>query len=231
MCGRFLLTTPSNQLSSLFSFAAEGPALAPHFNIAPSQPVASVRAAAGGSGRERAMVRWGLVPAWAKDRVVGGGLINARSETAATRPSFRDAFRRRRCLILADGFYEWKRGARRKRPFVIRLAGGGPFAFAGLWECWPGAGGAPVETAAILTTAANELLRPVHERMPVILPPEHHEAWLDPHLTRADVLRPLLTPFDAGALTLTAVTSWVNDARHDGPRCLAPHQESEPSLF
>ncbi|HKB40742.1 MAG TPA: SOS response-associated peptidase [Gemmataceae bacterium] len=233
MCGRFLLTVPATQLSSLFQFMApadDGGALSPRYNIAPSQSIATVRNEQG-DRRELAMVHWGLIPAWAKDRHTGQGLMNACSETAASKPSFRDAFRKRRCLVLADGFYEWKRGSgKKKQPFAIRLWDGSPFGFAGLWERWQGADGRPVESCAILTTEANELVKPIHDRMPVILRPEHYGPWLDPSLHQVDVLQPMLVPFDATALTLFPVNPWVNDAQHEGPRCLE-RIDPEPSLF
>ena len=223
MCGRFLLTTPRTQLADLFQFTVaddDGASLTPRYNIAPSQSIATVRNEQG-DRRELAVVRWGLVPKWAKDRPSEQGLINARSETAAVKPSFRDAFHKRRCLILADGFYEWKRGnGKKKEPVAFRLWDGSPFAFAGLWERWEETDGHPVETCAILTTEANELVKPIHDRMPVILRPEHYDAWLDPSVKQTDLLQPLLVPFDAAAMTLFSVTPWVNDARHEGPRCL-----------
>ena len=158
-------------------------------------------------------------------------MINARSETAAEKPAFRDALKSRRCLIPADGFYEWKRGdGKKKQPFAIRLKDGSPFAFAGLWERWEAEDGRPVETCAILTTEANELVKPIHERMPVILRPEDYEAWLDPHVGRADLLQPLLIPFEAERLAIFPVSPWVNNARHEGPRCLE-RIEPEPNLF
>jgi len=231
MCGRFLLTTPVNQLAGLFQFAApdDGADLSPRYNIAPSQSIATVRNEQG-DGRTLALVRWGLIPAWAKDRASGPGMMNACSETAAFKPSFRDAFRRRRCLVLADGFYEWKQGGGKKQPFAIRLQDGLPFAFAGLWERWSDKDGRSVETCAILTTEANERIKPIHERMPVILRPEHHEVWLDPTVSQVDVLRPMLAPLEAERLALHPVSPWVNDARHEGPRCLE-RIEPEPTLF
>jgi putative SOS response-associated peptidase YedK len=228
MCGRFLLTTPTSRLSSLFQFD-DGPALAPRYNVAPSQPVAAVRPS-GDSGRECVLMRWGLVPSWAKD-VRGGGLINARAETAATKPAFRDAFRGRRCLIPADGFYEWKRGPKKGLPFAVRLKDGGPFAFAGLWDVWQPPGGEAVEGCAVLTTEANDLMKELHQRMPVILRPENHAAWLDPGAGKVEVLQRLLRTLDAGAMTLFPVSDCVNNARHEGPQCLEPRGESQPTLF
>lgn len=237
MCGRFLLTTPPKQLAGLFQFTApdEGETLSPRFNIAPTQSIATVRNEKG-DGRELAVVRWGLVPAWAKDRSSGQGLMNACSETVAVKPSFRDAFRQRRCLVLADGFYEWKRGGAKKQPFAIRLKDGSPFAFAGLWERWEAEDGRPVETCAILTTEANELVKPIHARMPVILRPEDYAVWLDPHVGRDPLarvpclLQPLMIPFEAERLAVFPVSAWVNNARHEGPRCLE-RVDPEPNLF
>jgi putative SOS response-associated peptidase YedK len=232
MCGRFLLTAPATQLADLFHFRAsddDGATLSPRYNIAPSQSIATVRNEQG-DGRELAVVRWGLIPAWAKDRHTGQGLMNACSETAAVKPSFRDAFRKRRCLVLADGFYEWKRSGKKKEPVAIRLWDGSPFAFAGLWERWEGADGQPVESCAILTTEANELVKPIHDRMPVILRPENYDAWLDPSVQQPDLLQPLLAPFDQAAMTLFPVNPWVNDARHEGPRCLE-RVDPDASLF
>jgi putative SOS response-associated peptidase YedK len=233
MCGRFLLTTPTNQLASLFqaSLPDDDGVSAPRFNVAPSQPILMVRDVAGDAERELAEAKWGLVPVWARDRYAGGGLINACSETAAEKPCFREAFRRRRCLIPADGFYEWLHsGGKRKQPFLIRLKEGEPFAFAGLWESWEGQDGQPFTTAAILTTQANDLVKAIHERMPVILRPEQHDRWLDRAVKRAEVLRPLLCPFDPSALDLFPVSTYVNDARHEGPRCLEG-LVAEPTLF
>src|SRR5262245_35107324 len=175
MCGRFTLATSRAQLADLFRLAG-GPELPLRYNIAPTQPVPVVRAA--GDGRALALARWGLIPRWATDPAIGNRLINARSETVAEKPSFRDAFRKRRCLIPATGFYEWAKTAGGKQPYHFRLLDGRPFAFAGLWERWD-RGGEPVESCTILTTAANAVVRPVHERMPVILPAEAFAAWLD----------------------------------------------------
>jgi putative SOS response-associated peptidase YedK len=230
MCGRFLLTTPASGVADLFGLD-EVPALSPRYNIAPGQPIAVVRIAEGGGRRECMSLRWGLVPSWAADPGAAGQLINARAETVAQKPSFRTPFRRRRCLVPADGFYEWKSAGRRKQPFAIRLRGGGPFAFAGLWDRWLAPGGAVLESAAVLTTEANDLVRPVHDRMPVILCPEDHAAWLNPGRQHADELRPLLAPFPAELMTAFPVGAWVSDARHEGPRCLEPGDGAEPNLF
>ena len=230
MCGRFLLTTPSDQLPSLFQFE-DGPTLFPRYNIAPSQPIATVRGQHDGAGRECVLLRWGLIPSWARGTCAGQGLLNACSETAAEKPSFRDAFHRRRCLVLADGFYEWQRDGRQRHPFAIRMKDGLPFAFAGLWEHWLAPDGQPLETVALLTTTANDLVKGIHPRMPVILSAEHHDAWLDPSASQSDKLRSLLLPYPAEAMTLFPVGNWVNNARHEGPQCLEPRIDPGPLLF
>jgi putative SOS response-associated peptidase YedK len=220
MCGRFLLSTPARELA--LHFDVEVPELFPRYNIAPTQPIGIVRLAEGQAQREWATVSWGLVPGWAGDADVGSRLINARAETAADKPSFRTAFRRRRCLVPADGFYEWKPAGRHKQPHLIRPRQGGSFAFAGLWECWHGPGGACLETAAILTTTANEAVQPIHDRMPVLLRPQDYVAWLDPLRQHAGELQSLLRPWLAEGTEIAPVGSWVSNPRHEGPRCLEP---------
>jgi putative SOS response-associated peptidase YedK len=220
MCGRFVRTTPLPVLAELFLFpeVAEQP---PRYNIAPTQPVAAVRATGDPRHRELAFLRWGLVPSWAEDPKIGYRLINARAETAADKPSFRSAFRQRRCLIPADGFYEWQKAGAKKQPYFIGMADGKPFAFAGLWDHWEG-DGQVIESCTILTTSANEAVRPLHERMPVILPPEHYDQWLDPRMTKPELLQPLLGPYPAEALKIYPVNPVVNNPRNDSPQCLEP---------
>jgi putative SOS response-associated peptidase YedK len=216
MCGRFLLMTSGKDAAETYGLA-DAPELFPRYNIAPTQTVLAVRAGAAGL-REATLLRWGLVPSWAKDTKVAP--INARSETAADKPMFRAALRKRRCLIPASGFYEWAVVAGRKQPYCFRpLDESWPFAFAGLWERWDGEGG-PVESCAILTTTANELVRPVHERMPVILPAQNWAAWLDPQMQDAVALAPLLRPYPTNAMRAYAVSQLVNNPRNDGPECL-----------
>ena len=228
MCGRFSLRAKPSDLARLFDLA-DVPLLAERYNVAPAQPVAVVRE--DGGTRALALLRWGLVPAWSQAGDRGAGPINARSETADQLPTFRHAFRKRRCLILADGFYEWagaKGGPR--RPFHFRLRDGRPFAFAGLWERWEGDDGELLETCCILTTAANEIVRPVRERMPVILGHGDFGAWLD---SEAEVgqLKGLLRPYAGGDLQAVAVSPWVNSARHEGPRCLRPADAGPPGRW
>jgi putative SOS response-associated peptidase YedK len=220
MCGRFTLTTPMPVLAELFLFA-EAAAPGPRYNIAPTQTVATVRAPSGIDKRELAFLRWGLVPSWADDPAIGNRLINARSVTAASKPSFRSAFKHRRCLVLADGFYEWQKLGNRKQPHYFRLRDGKPFAFAGLWERWE-KGGEPVETCTILTTEANEVLRPVHERMPVILEAKDYDLWLDPAPQKPELLQALLRPNPAGEMTSYPVSPVVNNPGKDTPRCIEP---------
>jgi len=223
MCGRFTLTTPGELVAEAFGLD-EAPELAPRYNIAPTQPIASVRRASRSQAPRMAVVRWGLIPSWSLDPWRRGPLINARAESAALKSSFREAFERRRCLIPADGFYEWKRvpGTRAKQPFVIRMRDGRPFAFAGLWEPPAPAQPQPAETCTIVTTDPNELLRPIHDRMPVILPPDAYQRWIDPDPARAAELLALLRPYPAGAMTCWPVGRAVNDAKRDGPECAAP---------
>jgi putative SOS response-associated peptidase YedK len=160
------------------------------YNIAPSQPIAAVRAVPAGSGRELALLRWGLIPSWSKDPAIGNQLINARAETAHEKSSFRNAFRRHRCLIPTSGFYEWLRWERGKQPYFVRMRDSHPFAFAGLWDRWESPDEGAIETCTILTTAANAVLAPIHDRMPVILPPWEYSRWLDPSIKDPDSLAP-----------------------------------------
>lgn len=221
MCGRFSLSTPAEILADRFQLTS-APSLAPRYNIAPTQPVAAVRLTPGHEGRMLELLRWGLIPPWAKDPSLGAQLINARAETAATKPAFRAAFRQRRCLVPADGFYEWQREGLRKQPFYIRMRDGKPFAFAGLWEHWEGLDGAAIDSCALLTTEPNELLRPVHDRMPVILDPRDYELWLDPEVRKLERLTPLLRPYPPEDMTAYPVSPRVNNPRNDDPLCTEP---------
>ena len=217
MCGRFFILATPRDAADLFLLAGVAD-VTPLFNIAPSQPVPVVRGA--DQARELAHLRWGIIPPWAKDAKIAP--INARSETAADKPTFRHAIRKRRCLIPTSGFFEWQAtAANKKQPFCIRLADDKLFAFAGLWERWHGADG-DVDTCCILTTHANELMRPIHDRMPVILDPQHFERWLDPKEQDAAVVTPLLQPFPSERMRAYPVGAWVNDPRHNDARCLEP---------
>jgi putative SOS response-associated peptidase YedK len=221
MCGRFTLTDPDADLAVQFNLP-EIPELAPRYNIAPTQPVAAVRVAANGSGREMVLLRWGLIPFWAKDPNIGTRMINARSETVGEKPAFRAAFKRRRCLVVADGFYEWQKQNGTKQPFYVRLRDARPFAFAGLWESWKGPDANPIESCTLLTTQPNDLLRVVHSRMPVILQPQDYELWLDPEVQEPQRLQPLLRPYSAEEMETYAVSRYVNSPDNDDPRCIDP---------
>ncbi len=220
MCGRFTLHTPAHALAEAFG-VPERPNLAPRYNIAPTQAVAAVRRAEG--GRELVMLRWGLIPAWAEDAAIGNRMINARAESVAGKAAFRTAFQLRRCLVAADGFYEWqKTGGGAKQPYFVRLLSEAPFAIAGLWERWRPPTGEAVESCTLITTAANALLAPIHDRMPVILGPADYDAWLDPDPPSAGALTALLRPYPADQMTAFAVSRLVNDPRNDTDACIAP---------
>lgn len=220
MCGRYTLTTPLEGIRQAFDVEA-GLNLMPRYNIAPTQEVPAVRAAAQG-GRELVVLSWGLVPAWAKDRAIASRLINARSESVAEKPAFRRAFAARRCLLPADGFYEWRKEGAAKQPYRITLADGEVFAFAGLWEHWrDGEGGEDLETCTILTTEAHPSIAEIHPRMPVILPRDGYAAWLDRDSSR-DALLEMLGPYAEKPLKADRVSLRVNKVANDDPALLAP---------
>jgi putative SOS response-associated peptidase YedK len=220
MCGRYSLTTPLEAMRALFGFE-NSPNLEPRCNIAPTQEVAVVRCRKDG-GRALGLVRWGLIPSWARDAGMGAKLVNARAETLAEKPSFRAAFARRRCLVPADGFYEWQRLApKEKQAWRIELPGRAPFAFAGLWERWTAPNGNVTDSCTIITTDANGLVRPIHDRMPVILAPGDYAAWLDHDMAPA-VVGLLLRPAPEGLLSAYRVGPYVNSVRNEGARCLEP---------
>lgn len=195
MCGRFTLRTRANQL--LLELGAEDASIdwSPRYNIAPTQKVMAVRHRYKGEGREAVLLRWGLVPSWAPDLSIGSRMINARAETIAEKPSFRTPLKKRRCVIVADGFYEWKKEGKSKQPFHIQMESEKPFLFAGLWESWNKSGSEPTETCTIITTEPNSFMAPIHDRMPVILEPEKADIWLDPEVEGVDLLRSLLVPY------------------------------------
>jgi len=221
MCGRFSLGASVTTLVAQFDLF-EAPPWTPRYNIAPTQEVLVVVKDPATASRQARRHRWGLIPSWAKDLAIGNQLINAQAETAATKPSFRVAFRKRRCLILADGFCEWKKEGRHKQRFHIRLGDGRPFGFAGLWEHWEGGEGAAIDSCTILTTTPNDMLHPLHHRMAVILAPENYDLWLDPAIQEVDRLQPLLRPYPAEAMTAYAVSTRVNNPANDSPTLLEP---------
>lgn len=228
MCGRYTLTDPGAELLRHFQLPALPDDYRPRYNIAPSQPVTAI--IADDTGRRAGSLQWGLIPRWAKDASISHRLINARAETVAEKPSFRHALRRRRCLIPADGFYEWQSRNGRKQPVRFVAADGGLFAFAGLWESWrppPGAKLDPalpdvVYTCTIITTEANDVVRPVHHRMPVIVDPDDYDLWLDRNVDDAEAVLPLLRKTSADALRMYEVSTVVNSARNELPACIEP---------
>jgi putative SOS response-associated peptidase YedK len=221
MCGRFVLMTLAKALAEHFQLREE-PVPAPRYNIAPTQMIAVVYCPNVRSARELKMFRWGLVPFWAKDPSIGVKLINARGETVAEKPAFRSSFKNRRCLIPADGFYEWKRVERRKQPYLFCMADRRPFAFAGLWDRWEGPDGSVIESVTVITVGANELLLPIHDRMPAILSEQDYDLWLDTSVKKPEVLQPLLKPYPAGEMTGFPVSAKVNRSDYDGPDLVAP---------
>jgi len=227
MCGRFTLTDPDADLTVQFNLPAI-PNMQPRYNIAPTQPVAAVRLAAESMTRELALLHWGLIPFWAKDPSIGARMINARAETAAEKPAFRAAFKRRRCLVVADGFYEWQKQNGGKQPYFISLRNREPFAFAGLWESWKGAEETVIESCALLTTTPNDLILPLHNRMPVILHPRDYELWLDVAVEDQARLQRLLKPFPSGEMEAYPVSRFVNKPQNDDPRCIEPLAEDQP---
>jgi putative SOS response-associated peptidase YedK len=197
------------------------------YNITPGSRLPAVRAESRTKKLQLTELRWGLVPSWAKSDDSGTQFVNARAETLTAKPSFRDALRTRRCVIPASGFYEWEIVGRTKKPWLFRWRDERPFGLAGLWETWRAPHGDHVETCAVITTEPNELMHPIHHRMPVMLTPEQFEPWLDPHVTEPARLAPLLGPPSAAAMSAVPVSRHVSNVRHEGPACLAPAESDD----
>jgi putative SOS response-associated peptidase YedK len=237
MCGRFTLALSAEAIAQAFALPSP-PRLEPRFNIAPTQPAPVIVAAGtvpfpkdveipdGEGDRQFTYLYWGLIPSWSKDPTIGARMINARAETVQEKPSFRTAFKKRRCLVVADGFYEWKGTGKSKQPYFFYVGNSGeqrhPFAFAGLWEHWRSPEGDTVNSCTILTTEANNVLRPVHDRMPVILHPENYDQWLDPDFQKPEPLQSLLRPYDTDPMGSHAVSTIVNSPKNDTPQCITP---------
>lgn len=221
MCGRYTLTYNIETIAQTFSAQntlAESKN-SPRYNIAPTQGIVAVMQ---NGARHLDLLRWGLIPSWAKDESIGNKMINARAETLAEKASFKRLLHKRRCLIVADGFYEWKsEGRGPKQPMYFSLQHHEPFAFAGLWDSWKSPDGELLRTCTIITTDANELVAPVHNRMPVILPTQAYNEWLDPTLGDEQVLLPLLKPYNAQDMLVRSVSRLVNDPKKEGPELLA----------
>ena len=221
MCGRFRLGKGREALKEYFGAEMEVE-WSPRYNIAPTQPIPTVRQNATKPVREICLMRWGLIPSWAEDATIGYKTINARSETATTRPAFRDALISRRCLVPADGFYEWKKEAKGKQPFCFALRDESIFAFAGIWDRWKGSDGKAIETCSILTTTPNELAAQVHDRMPVILAPDDYDLWLDPGIKDTKEISDMMKPYGAALMKAYAVSTRVNAVKNDDPQCAEP---------
>jgi putative SOS response-associated peptidase YedK len=220
MCGRFALIVSGEAVADQFQLA-ETSLLAPRYNIAPTQPVAAIRHNPHSAQREMTHFRWGLIPSWAKDIKMSARMINARAETVADKPSFRAAFKRRRCLIPASGFFEWQKIGTQKQPMYIQAADGGLLALAGLWETWHSPDGSEIESCTIITTEPNELMAPIHNRMPVIIEPADYDLWLDPGERPENGLH-LLRPYPPSLMNAYPVSTQVNNPRNDTPDCVAP---------
>jgi putative SOS response-associated peptidase YedK len=227
MCGRYRLSRRAEILAVYYA-EYEGLDWDARYNIAPTQSVPVIRQDAKEPVRRASLMRWGLIPSWAKDAAIGGRMINARAETAPEKPAFKDSLQRRRCLIPADGFYEWQRTGKNKQAFCFELVDRQPFAFAGLWDCWRGPHQAVLETCTILTTTPNRLLTDVHDRMPVILPPDSYDLWLDPGFRDTAAAVEMLTPFDAMLMRRYPVSERVNNVANDGPECSEPVEAVPP---
>jgi len=218
MCGRYAFFSPAEAVKRTFALDLL-PELKPRYNIAPTQSVAALRVVEEGR-RSLVMLHWGLVPHWAKERAIGNRMINARSETLAEKPAYRDAFRRRRCLVLADGWYEWQAAPGGKQPWFVRLRDPRPIAFAGLWERWKDPAGELLESCSIVTCDASESIRKVHDRMPVVLPGESWDRWMDPAYSDTEALSKILAPYDAKALKAWQVSRLVNAPKNEGPKLI-----------
>ena len=216
MCGRYTLKTPVDTLVEQFGIDEYPSSITASYNIAPTQEVAAVIAE--DEKRKLQMLRWGLIPSWADDPGIGNRMINARAETVSQKPSFRNAFKQRRCLILTDGFYEWKRIQGGKQPYYIHMKDGSPFAFAGLWETWRN--GQEIRSCTIITTEANELVGGIHNRMPVILPPEDYELWLDPDFEEKKALTSFLRPYPSDVIEAYPVSRRANSPSNNAPDCI-----------
>ena len=219
MCGRFTQKGNFKSLAELLGLPIP-PTLAPRYNISPSQLIACVRTNPQSATRECINLKWGLVPNWAKDSSIGNKMINARAETVADKPSFRKAFKQQRCVVLADGFYEWKREGTAKQPYYIRFKDQRPFCFAGLWERWENGPDGPLETCALLTIGPNALMEPIHHRMPVILQAQDFPTWLDPSIQDPQFLSSLLQPYPPEEMEALPVTTMVNNPKNDSEKCI-----------
>jgi putative SOS response-associated peptidase YedK len=222
MCGRYRLSRRKQFVEEYFDTVADAPDWVPRYNIAPTQPVPVIRQHPKEPRRELSLMRWGLIPSWAKDASIAAQMINARSETAATKPAFRDPLTSRRCLIPADGFYEWLRSGKSNQPYCFEVNDGEMFAFAGLWDRWKDPSGQWVKSCSILTTTPNAVTSAVHDRMPVIIDPDSYDLWLDPGMNNVVEVSNLLKPYDARLMRCYPVSTRINSVVNDDEECSAP---------
>jgi putative SOS response-associated peptidase YedK len=227
MCGRYRLSRRKQMIEEYFDSVSGEDDWTPRYNIAPTQPVPVIRQNPKEPVRELSLVRWGLIPSWARDSSAAAQMINARAETATTKPAFRNALKSRRCLIPADGFYEWQKTGKTKQPFCFEVNEGELFAFAGIWDRWKDSSGKWIETCSILTTTPNAMTSAVHDRMPVILDPDNYDLWLDPGMRDVIAASELLRPFDAGMMRSYPVSTRVNDVVNDDEGCSTPVELAE----
>jgi putative SOS response-associated peptidase YedK len=220
MCGRFVLFSSLEEIREAFAVQQVRYQLEPSYNVAPTQSVAVVVQREGVNTLER--MRWGLIPAWAKDPAIGSRMINARAETVGEKPSFKRPLKDRRCLVVANGFYEWQKTGQAKIPMFIRLKSGQPFGFAGLYDVWTSPEGEAVASCTIITTSANDLMQPIHDRMPVILPRSQESTWLNPAIQSAADVLPLLVPYSAAEMEAYAVSRLVNSPENNSPDLVRP---------
>ncbi|MHB8216042.1 MAG: SOS response-associated peptidase [Candidatus Sulfotelmatobacter sp.] len=235
MCGRYRLSRRKQLVEEYFDTAFDEPEWTPRYNIAPTQPVPVIRQNPKEPRRELSLMRWGLIPSWSKDISGAAMMINARSETAATKPAFRDPLSSRRCLVPADGFYEWRRAGNTKQPYCFEVNDGELFAFAGLWDRWKDPSGQWVKSCSILTTTPNAVTSSVHDRMPVILDRADYDLWLDPGTTNVEAISKMWKPYDARMMRCYPVSSRVNHVGNDDAECSTPVKldavQTQPSLF
>lgn len=228
MCGRYRLSRRKQIIEEHFDSVSGEEDWSPRYNVAPTQPVPIIRQHPKEPRRELSLVRWGLIPSWAKDASGAAGMINARSETAATKPAFRDALKSRRCIIPADGFFEWSRAGKTKQPYCFEVNDGELFAFAGLWERWKDPSGNWIKSCSILTTTPNAVTSAVHDRMPVILNPDDYDLWLDPGFVDLTAVSELLKPFDARLMRCYPVSARINQSANDDAECARPVEIQAP---
>jgi putative SOS response-associated peptidase YedK len=227
MCGRYRLSRRKQIIEEHFDALSGEEDWSPRYNVAPTQPIPVIRQHPKEPVRELSLMRWGLIPSWAKDSSAAARMINARSETASTKSAFRDALKSRRCLIPADGFYEWKRNGKTRQPYCFEVNEGKLFAFAGIWDRWKDPSGQWVKSCSILTTTPNAVISPVHDRMPVILDPDSYDLWLDPGMTNAAATSELLKPCDGRLMRCFPVSARVNCVANDDEECCAPVELAE----